>query len=326
MKAKIIIVLGVLAAGLIGWKLYTHLFAGGDPEIRYYGNVDTRTVMLGFRFLGEIESIEKDEGMAVHKGEKLVALVSDTLQNALQEVNANIEIAEAELKKLKSGYRIEERDEARAQLQEAQANLERAKDRYDRQSRLIETHATSEENYRSSEAAYKQARAQRDGAKALYELRKNGYRAEDIEAQEAKLKSLRAQAEKLKVDIRDCVIVAPVDGVVLTRFKEPGSVVNPGENVLEIAKTDEFWVQAYVDEPNLGLIKPGAPMLIYTDSRQEPYTGHVGHISPNAEFTPKNIQTEALRADLVFRFRVIVEHPDGSLRQGMPVTLKAAAE
>jgi len=63
-------------------------------------------------------------------------------------------------------------------------------------------------------------------------------------------------------------------------------------------------------------------MLIYTDSRKQPYEGKIGFISPIAEFTPKNIQTEALRSDLVYRFRVIVQNPDKKIRQGMPVTLK----
>ncbi len=326
MKTKIIIALSILGLSLIGWKVYSKFFANRNPEIKYYGNVDTRTVMLGFRFLGEIKNIEKDEGMVVTKGEKLVELVDDNLQNSLQEVNANINVAQAELKKLKSGFRVEEKNEAKAQMLEAQANLSRAKDVYDRQSRLVKTHATSEENYIGSESAYKQAQAQLDKTKAQYELRNNGYRIEDIEAQEAKLKSLQSQAEKLKVDIRDSVIVAPVDGVILSRFKEPGSVVNPGENVLEVAKTDEYWIKAYVDETNLGKVKPGEKMLIYTDSRKEPYSGYVGYIAPNAEFTPKNIQTEELRADLVYRFRVIVKNPDNSLRQGMPVTLQAAKE
>ncbi len=326
MKTKVIIALSILGLSLIGWKVYSKFFANRNPEIKYYGNVDTRTVMLGFRFLGEIKNIEKDEGMVVTKGEKLVELVDDNLQNSLQEVNANINVAQAELKKLKSGFRVEEKNEAKAQMLEAQANLSRAKDVYDRQSRLVKTHATSEENYIGSESAYKQAQAQLDKTKAQYELRNNGYRIEDIEAQEAKLKSLQSQAEKLKVDIRDSVIVAPVDGVILSRFKEPGSVVNPGENVLEVAKTDEYWIKAYVDETNLGKVKPGEKMLIYTDSRKEPYSGYVGYIAPNAEFTPKNIQTEELRADLVYRFRVIVKNPDNSLRQGMPVTLQAAKE
>ena len=124
--------------------------------------------------------------------------------------------------------------------------------------------------------------------------------------------------------LNDSVIKAPVDGVILTRFKEIGAITNAGESILEIAKTDEFWVRAYIDEKNLGNIKPGLKMSIQTDSRSENYEGVIGFISPVAEFTPKNIETQELRADLVYSFRVIVKNPDDKIRQGMPVTLKIA--
>jgi HlyD family secretion protein len=64
---------------------------------------------------------------------------------------------------------------------------------------------------------------------------------------------------------------------------------------------------------------------VFTDSRPDrPYPGQVGYIAPEAEFTPKNIQTPHLRTDLVFRLRIIVTHPDQGLRQGMPVTVRLA--
>jgi len=326
MKRNLIIVASLIVLSLLGWRVYNHFINSQYTDIKYYGNVDARTVTLGFRFIGEIKSIEKDEGMKVHKDEKLAELVNDSLQNSLKEVQANTKMAEAELKKLKSGFRFEEINEAKAQMLEAQANLKKMKDIYDRQSRLIKTHATSEENYTNSQSVYEQAQAQLEKAKALYELRKNGYRIEDIEVQEAKVQALYMQAEKIIIDLRDSVLVAPVYGIIQARFKEPGAIVNPGENVLEITKMDEFWVKAYVDEKNLGKIWPGEQMLIYTDSRADPYIGSVGFIAQNAEFTPKNIQTEELRADLVYRFRVIVKNPDINLRQGMPVTLKAVKD
>ena len=67
---------------------------------------------------------------------------------------------------------------------------------------------------------------------------------------------------------------------------------------------------------------PGMPAEILTDSRPDrPYKGHVGFISPEAEFTPKNVETPRLRTDLVFRLRVVADNPDEGLRQGMPVTV-----
>lgn len=277
-----------------------------------------------FSFLGKIENITKDEGEIVKKDEVLVKLDTASLEKSLEELNEKIFASKLELSKLQTGYRQEEILEAKAAMEEAIENLNKTKDTYNRQTNLFKTKSTSEENFTISQLNYKQALATLDKAKALYELRKNGYRDEDIKIQESNLKSLEIQAEKLKIDLNDSVIKAPVDGVILTRFKEIGAITNAGESILEIAKTDEFWVRAYIDEKNLGNIKPGLKMSIQTDSRSENYEGVIGFISPVAEFTPKNIETQELRADLVYSFRVIVKNPDDKIRQGMPVTLKIA--
>ncbi|MCG3687742.1 MULTISPECIES: HlyD family efflux transporter periplasmic adaptor subunit [Aliarcobacter] len=324
MKKKLTIALIILLISFISYKIYSNIFLKNENNLTFYGNIDTRTVNVGFRFLGKIENITKDEGEIVKKDEVLVKLDTASLEKSLEELNEKIFASKLELSKLQTGYRQEEILEAKAAMEEAIENLNKTKDTYNRQTNLFKTKSTSEENFTISQLNYKQALATLDKAKALYELRKNGYRDEDIKIQESNLKSLEIQAEKLKIDLNDSVIKAPVDGVILTRFKEIGAITNAGESILEIAKTDEFWVRAYIDEKNLGNIKPGLKMSIQTDSRSENYEGVIGFISPVAEFTPKNIETQELRADLVYSFRVIVKNPDDKIRQGMPVTLKIA--
>ena len=324
MKKKLTIALIILLISFISYKIYSNIFLKNENNLTFYGNIDTRTVNVGFRFLGKIENITKDEGEIVKKDEVLVKLDTASLEKSLEELNEKIFASKLELSKLQTGYRQEEILEAKAAMEEAIENLNKTKDTYNRQANLFKTKSTSEENFTISQLNYKQALATLDKAKALYELRKNGYRDEDIKIQESNLKSLEIQAEKLKIDLNDSIIKAPVDGVVLTRFKEIGAITNAGESILEIAKTDEFWVRAYIDEKNLGNIKPGLKMSIQTDSRSENYEGVIGFISPVAEFTPKNIETQELRADLVYSFRVIVKNPDDKIRQGMPVTLKIA--
>ena len=80
-----------------------------------------------------------------------------------------------------------------------------------------------------------------------------------------------------------------------------------------------------MSEPDLGRIQPGMMAEVRTDSGGV-YKGQVGFISPVAEFTPKTVETRELRTALVYRLRIIVDNPNGGLRQGMPVTvtLKAA--
>ncbi|MFX4232639.1 HlyD family efflux transporter periplasmic adaptor subunit [Aliarcobacter butzleri] len=322
MKKKLTIALIILLISFISYKIYSNIFLKNENNLTFYGNIDTRTVNVGFRFLGKIENITKDEGEIVKKDEVLVKLDTASLEKSLEELNEKIFASKLELSKLQTGYRQEEILEAKAAMEEAIENLNKTKDTYNRQANLFKTKSTSEENFTISQLNYKQALATLDKAKALYELRKNGYRNEDIKIQKSNLKSLEIQAEKIKIDLNDSVIKAPVDGVILTRFKEIGAITNAGESILEIAKTDEFWVRAYIDEKNLGNIKPGLKMSIQTDSRSENYEGVIGFISPVAEFTPKNIETQELRADLVYSFRVIVKNPDDKIRQGMPVTLK----
>lgn len=322
MKKKLTIALIILLISFISYKIYSNMFLKNENNLTFYGNIDTRTVNVGFRFLGKIENITKDEGEIVKKDEVLVKLDTASLEKSLEELNEKIFASKLELSKLQTGYRQEEILETKAAMEEAIENLNKTKDTYNRQANLFKTKSTSEENFTISQLNYKQALATLDKAKALYELRKNGYRNEDIKIQESNLKSLEIQAEKIKIDLNDSVIKAPVDGVILTRFKEIGAITNAGESILEIAKTDEFWVRAYIDEKNLGNIRPGLKMSIQTDSRSENYEGVIGFISPVAEFTPKNIETQELRADLVYSFRVIVKNPDDKIRQGMPVTLK----
>ncbi len=116
---------------------------------------------------------------------------------------------------------------------------------------------------------------------------------------------------------------APTDGVILTRIREPGTVVNPGDPVYTLSVSSPVWIRAFVDEPHLGNVYYGMTAEVFTDTEGGPsYTGTVGFISPVSEFTPKTVETTQLRTDLVYRLRVYVDNPDRILKQGMPVTVK----
>ena len=116
---------------------------------------------------------------------------------------------------------------------------------------------------------------------------------------------------------------APNEGIVLTRIKEPGSVVRESDPVYTLSLLDPIWIRAYVDEPQLGLVQFGMEAKVYTDiPNGKVYSGRIGFISPVAEFTPKTVQSTKLRTDLVYRLRVYVDDPDEMLKQGMPVTVK----
>jgi HlyD family secretion protein len=145
----------------------------------------------------------------------------------------------------------------------------------------------------------------------------------DLEVLASNLAEAEAELASSLTSLEDATLYAPSRGIILSRIREPGSVLNPGEPVFTLSLEDPLWIRAYASERELGNITPGMAADIYTDTASLPvFEGHVGFISPVAEFTPKNVETVDLRTDLVYRLRIIVDHPTTRLHQGMPVTVK----
>lgn len=139
----------------------------------------------------------------------------------------------------------------------------------------------------------------------------------------AKLKEAQALLGIAETNLRDTELYSPSDGTILTRIREPGAIIRVGDPICTLSLISPIWVRTFVDEPQLGMIYPGMPAEVYTDTLgKKPYQGHIGFISPVAEFTPKTVETTQLRTDLVYRLRVVVDNIDKGLRQGMPVTVK----
>ena len=153
---------------------------------------------------------------------------------------------------------------------------------------------------------------------------------EDFENSMLNLKQLQANFQaaeatlaSAKTDLTDCLLYSPSNGFILTRIREPGTIMSAGEPIYSLSLEAPIWIRSYIDEPDLGKIYPGMQAEITTDSSADKvYKGHIGFISPIAEFTPKTVESPQLRTDLVYRLRVIVDDPDTGIRQGMPVTIK----
>lgn len=148
------------------------------------------------------------------------------------------------------------------------------------------------------------------------------------DSSKALLEASIASSKGTKKNLADTRVYAPEDGIIMTRIQEPGAVVMPSQSVYTMAKTKPVWVRAYIPETNLANVKYGMTANVFTDTvnpetgKKREYKGWVGYISPVAEFTPKTVQTEDLRTDLVYRVRIYVSDIDEYLRQGMPVTVK----
>jgi HlyD family secretion protein len=137
----------------------------------------------------------------------------------------------------------------------------------------------------------------------------------------ADLDAAAANIEVAKDNLAYTKAYAPTNGIILTRIREPGTVVNPADPVYTLSVSSPVWIRAFVSEPELGKVHYGMAAEVTTDTGRR-YSGSVGFISPVAEFTPKTVESTQLRTDLVYRIRVYADNPDNQLVQGMPVTVK----
>jgi HlyD family secretion protein len=288
-----------------------------------YGNVDIRSVTLGFRIGGRVAHVAVDEGDTVRKDQELARLDTKPLELAANEASAGAAASAARAALLRSGFRPDDIAQAQATVDERRAAAENADQQFARQQELRGTGAVAQRAFEDAVAARAQAQARLHVAEAALAQLRSGYRRQEIAEAEANAARAAAARDQAFEHLQDATLRSPSDGIVTTRSVESGAIVATGTPALTLTLQSPVWVRVYVAEPDLGRVAPGSAVLVYTDSRPtQPYHGRVGFVSPSAEFTPKNVETADLRTALVYRARVIVSDADNGLRQGMPVTVK----
>jgi HlyD family secretion protein len=317
----ILIALAVVGAG--GWYAWSHLRPSEESSLVLYGNVDIREVNLGFRVGGRLKEVLRDEGDATKTGETMARLDDGPYRHQLDESRGQVSSLQAHLDLLQAGNRPQEIEQARAQVHEREVTLANAERIYKRQRELFANRTVSVQERDDAEAAYREAEARLQSTREQLNLLQAGFRVEEIAQAKADLARAQAEQAAAELQLEDTTLEAPADGVVLTRAQEPGAILQTGTTVFTLSLQKPVWVRAYISEPDLGRIHPGMKVGVYSDSAPaRPYAGTIGYISPRAEFTPKNVETSELRTSLVYRLRIVIESPDESLRQGMPVTVK----
>ena len=267
----------------------------------FYGNVDIREVVLGFRVGGKLASLGVDEGDPVTKDQILATLDAEPIRLQVEQAKASVASVEAKLLELQHGFRPEEIEQAKANLGVVQAQHELARLNFERQKMLDENEVGTVQLLDTSRTEFEVAKARVVAAQAQLQLLQSGYRQETLAQVQAELDASRAKLAQLETSLSDCELIAPSTGTIRSRIQEVGAIMQPGSPVFVMALNEQPWVRAYVSEANLGKIEPGMKVKLFSDSRPEkPYEGHIGFISPTAEFTPKSVQTEELRTDLVY--------------------------
>lgn len=324
-RIAIIVVIAAIVIAAFATSGFGLLKAHDDGALKLNGNVDIREVDLGFRVNGRISSIAVDEGAHVKQGQLLATLDAATLDSRIAQADAKVSQAEAQLSKLRNGNRSQDIAQARARVAAAAAVAQDADRDYARRQPLVEPGAISRDIWEQTVATRDKARADLAAAQQQLSLMNAGSRSEDVAAAAADVRSATAARQGAATDLGDAKLLASTDGTVVTRAREPGAIVQPGETVLTLAIMRPLRVRAYVAESDLSRISPGMKVVVTADGNAKRYNGTIGYISPRAEFTPKTVETENLRTDLVYQLRIIVDDPDDGLRQGQPVSVSVTS-
>ncbi len=328
-RVIILLVLVLAAGGGFAWWHF-HQNGNGNGPLVLYGNVDLRQVDLAFNDSGRIAEVLVDEGAKVKKGEALARLDTSRIAPQVAQAEANVAAQTAVVDKLHNGSRPEEIAQAQANVDAAGANAHNAELTYNRLLTLKDSPSGSpsvtQSQIDAAKAAKDSADAQLEVASQTLTLAKAGPRKEDIAQAEAQLKGAEAQLALLRQQMKDAELDAPSDGIIRSRLLEPGEIASAARPVFSIAIVTPKWVRAYISEPDLTKVAPGTAATVTVDGDTQSFAGHVGFISPVAEFTPRAIQTAELRTSLVYEVRILVDDPNDVLRLGMPATVHLAED
>lgn len=302
-----------------------------ETELTLYGNIETHTVKASFQTSGRLLKLYFEEGDPVKKGDLLAKIDDTPYQKELAIAKAELVAQEITLEKARKGYRNSEILQGISLVEERKTLADNLKISYDRIQSLYASNAVSKQELDNAKSYYEEALARLEIAQSQLDLLEEGNRLEDIQIQEAKTQVAQELYNRIKIRLDDTVLYAPQDGIITTRAMEEGEMLAEGQAVYSISIINPVRIRAYIDENKLGFIKLGDKVNIKTDSAKEAlYSGSISFISNVNEFTPKSVQTEEVRNDLVYRIRITVEESSmqnmPALHQGMPVTITLAKE
>jgi len=260
-----------------------------------YGNFEAIEVMVSAEAQGRIGTFLPREGDRLSKGE--VGVVIDTIQLHLK--RRQLQSARAAL-----ATTINTLDAQVHASQVQMENMEREKRRVDN---LMEGGAATSK--------------QQDDMAGQIELLKARMAATASQKASvyAERKTMDIQIRQVEDQIGRCYVRHPLDGILLTKYKEQGEVAAPGQPLYKMANMDELILRAYISGNQLSDVKVGGTVTVRFDVQEgmKETSGKVSWVSPQAEFTPKIIQTKEERINLVYAIKVVVSN-DGRLKIGMP--------
>lgn len=330
MNKKLILVAVVVLAALFATYFFFLRKSGEDPnKIFASGTIETTDADMSFMANGILRIRKVNEGDTVRRGDLIAELDKREAEARLRQSAAAVETARSRFSDLSSGYRSEEIAEAEAQTASFRSSWKNQKEEAERSKKLFEGGAISRQRLDRDITAAEMAGSQLSAAQKKLELLRGGFREKSIDGAASQLKEAEASMAAVTVVVSNHELISPMDGVVSKVFAEPGEMVAMGKPILTLTSLNRPRVKVYIPEYKIGRVMLGQKAEIVVDSfPDKKFPATVTYISPEAEFTPKTVQTAEERVKLVFAIEVTAETTEGLLKPGMPadVTIELGDE
>ena len=307
--------------------------------IRVSGHVEATEVHIAPEIGGRLVELRVEEGDRVAAGDLVARLDVRDIDLQIAAARAERATTAAQYRVVQAGAREQDIRQAEAQVDAAEAEIagaaaerEAAERDLQRFEALLAANAGSQKQRDDAQARVDVARERERGAqdrvraaREVVSRLKAGATREELDAARTRVAAADARIALLEKSRADTSIVAPVGGIVTQKLVDAGELVAPGTPLVVVTDLDNAWANLFVPEPVVPRVRLGQPATVITDAGSS-VQGKVTFVSPQAEFTPRNVQTTDERAKLVYRIKVSVDNREGILKAGMPVDAELAVQ
>ena len=315
LKIAVVAVAAVLAVGSAGYKL----FGRSEKGITATGTIEVTKTDITPKVGGYLVELKVREGDAVPKGQVVAVIDRPDLKAQLWRDEAALAKARAQLRDLEEGARLQELQEAAANLAAAKSQAVKARTDFNRYSTLFREGAISTQQLDTSRSAHEVAANALTAAESRYSLLLAGSRPETIAAQRLEVERSEAVLAASRTQVADLEVSSPLAGRVLSKNYERGEYVNAGAAIATVGDLDDCWVKIYVSTEQLGKIRLGQAARVKIDAYPDKsFRGEIKEISQNAEYTPRQSITQRERANMVFAVKIRLDNLTEIMKPGLP--------
>ena len=298
-----------------------------SSSVRLNGRIEAVTVDLAPKVAGRVVSVKVREGDRVKAGDLLVSLDLGETALSVERDRRGLGSAEARLSDLRAGSRSQEVASAEADLADRRAAVDLARRELVRQETLMAKKVGIVRDLDRARTDLERALAAQKSAGERLGMAHEGFRKYQTEQAQADVERAQTVLEQSETVAREAEIRAPADAVVLHRIAEPGLLLGAGQPAMTLAFANRLYVRTFIPETKLGRVKTGGAATVTVDAFPgKRFAARVAEISPDAEFTPKPVETREERVNLVYAAKVDLDLGwDAPLVPGQPAEVTVAA-